>query len=78
MTEGALPRTEGAASGNAAFRLTQALLVSLLVVFVLGALAFWPTRAFTPPPRPALGAPIVFDEFVNSPNLPPAVEPAAH
>jgi hypothetical protein len=78
MTEGALSPAESAASGQASFRLTQALLVTLLVAFALGALAFWPKRAFGPPPRPALGAPIVFDEFVNSPNPAPAVEPAAH
>jgi hypothetical protein len=60
----------------------SALLIALLVTFVLGALAFWPKRAWSPPPRPALHAPIVFDEFVNPPTPASAnssaPDPAAH
>ncbi len=45
--------------------LRSAALVSLLVAAALAALAFWPTRTWTPPRRPGVAAPIVFDEFVN-------------
>jgi hypothetical protein len=44
-----------------------ALLVSVLLVALLAALAFWPARAWAPPREPALKAPIVFDELVNPP-----------
>ena len=48
--------------------LRGALLVVLLIALGLGALALWPARAWKPPPRPPLRAPIVFDEFVNAPS----------
>lgn len=51
--------------------LRAAALVSLLVAAALAALAFWPTRTWTPPRRPGVAAPIVFDEFVNSVNAQP-------
>jgi hypothetical protein len=48
--------------------LSLALLVSLLAALALAAFAFWPTRTWAPPRRPAINAPVVFDEFVNAPN----------
>lgn len=46
----------------------SALFIALLVTFGLAALSLWPKSAWSPPRRPALHAPIVFDEFVNSPS----------
>jgi hypothetical protein len=56
--------------GSAAF-------LGLLVVAALGALAFWPAAPWHAPVRPALRAPIVFDELVATPSLPPA-DPSPH
>jgi hypothetical protein len=55
-------------------QLKQALLVSAALVVVLGAVAFWPRSTWETPPRPALKAPIVFDQLLTSP--PPPSEPA--
>lgn len=48
--------------------------VSVALVLALAALAFWPAPAWTPPARPSLRAPIVFDELVSQP--PPPSDPA--
>jgi len=45
----------------------SALFIALLIVVGLGVLAFWPNSAWSPPKRPHLRTPIVFDEFVNQP-----------
>ena len=49
-----------------------ALLVSFAIVLALATAVFWPARSWTPPRRPGLSPPIVFDEFVNAPNPSPA------
>jgi hypothetical protein len=51
-----------------------AVVISLGVIAALSGLAFWPARGWTPPPRPVLHGPIVFDEFVAQPT--PSAEPA--
>ena len=61
----------GARSGNS-LSLGSALFLSVLVIIALSALAFWPSKEWTPPPRPGIAAPIVFDEFVNPTNPAPA------
>lgn len=48
--------------------LGSALFVALLVTFGLAAMAVWPKPTWSPPRRPPLHAPIVFDEFVNPPS----------
>jgi len=80
--------TAGAASATSRKRTSQsmkrgsALFIALLVTCGLAALAFWPKSAWVPRQRPALHAPIVFDEFVNAPNPASAnssaPDPAAH
>jgi len=59
--------------------LGRAFLLSVAALVALTAAAFWPEKQWTPPARPALKAPIVFDELVN--QLPPpsssSVSPAA-
>lgn len=45
--------------------LRRALWISSALLLALGALAFWPASRWTPPRRPPLRAPIVFDELVN-------------
>jgi hypothetical protein len=55
--------------------LGRAKLVSAIVVVGLGALALWPRPTWTPPARPPLKAPIVFDELVS--HAPPPSDPAA-
>lgn len=49
--------------------LTRALLYGLACALALGAIAFWPTKRWTTPPRPPLQAPIVFDELQNLPHV---------
>ena len=56
-------------------QLGLAALVSVVLAFALAAFAFWPARAWAPPPRPGLSKPIVFDEFFNAP-APPSSVPA--
>jgi len=75
----------GSEPGRASHRslsLRAAFGVALLVTVVLAALAFWPKKAWVPPRRPGLTAPVVFDEFVNPPPPaladPSAPDPAAH
>ena len=61
---------------------SSSLFIALLITVGLAALAFWPKPTWSPPRRLPLHAPIVFDEFVDSP--PPASanssapDPAAH
>jgi hypothetical protein len=45
--------------------LLKALGISLGLVLVLCALAFWPAPKWSPPARPHLQAPIVLDVLVN-------------
>jgi hypothetical protein len=45
-----------------------ALLVSLLAASLLAALALWPSGSWSPPRRPGISPPVVFDEFVKAPN----------
>jgi len=61
----------GALSGSSA-SLGSALFLTVLVIIGLSALAFWPSKEWTPPRRPGIAAPIVFDEFVNPANPTPA------
>ena len=68
MTESAA--RGGFASSQPTVSLGSALFLTVLIVVALGALAFWPSRPWAPPPRPGLEAPIVFDEFVNAPPSP--------
>ena len=51
--------------------LGSALFLTVLVIIGLSALAFWPSNEWTPPRRPGIAAPIVFDEFVNPTNPAP-------
>ena len=53
-------------------QLAVAALVSVVLVLVLAAVAFWPARAWAPPARPGLSKPIVFDEFFNAAASPSA------
>lgn len=50
--------------------LSRAMWISSALVVALAVLAFWPARRWTPPPRPPLRAPIVFDELVS--HAPPS------
>jgi hypothetical protein len=71
------PRSDAPQSMNRA----SALFIALLVTVGLSALAFWPRTTWTPPRRPTLQAPIVFDEFVNPPPpsaISSAPDPATH
>ena len=63
-----------AAATRPSLGLRAALLLSLLIAVVLAALAFWPAKAWAPPRRPGVAAPVVFDELVTPP---PAVDPSA-
>lgn len=54
--------------------LRRALWFSTALLVVLGAAAFWPAKPWAPPARPALRAPIVFDELVS--HAPPPNEPS--
>jgi hypothetical protein len=60
-------------------KIRRALFISSAVVLALAAIAFWPTKRWAPPPRPALQAPIVFDELVSHPpppSVPRAIPPS--
>jgi hypothetical protein len=57
--------------------LGSALFLTVLVIIALSALAFWPSKEWTPPRRPGIGAPIVFDEFVN-PRAPVMSSESSH
>jgi hypothetical protein len=48
--------------------LQRAVLVAAACLVVLGAAAFWPAPRWVTPGRPALKAPIVFDELENFRN----------
>ncbi|HEX2870862.1 MAG TPA: hypothetical protein VHP33_06390 [Polyangiaceae bacterium] len=52
--------------------LLRAVLLATACLAVLGAAAFWPSPRWVTPARPALKAPIVFDELENFRN--PAAE----
>lgn len=56
------------ALGGSSVSLGSALFLTVLVIVVLSALAFWPSKEWAPPRRPGIPAPIVFDEFVNPTN----------
>jgi hypothetical protein len=49
--------------------LQRAVLVAAACVLALGTAAFWPAPRWVTPSRPALTAPIVFDELENFRNL---------
>jgi hypothetical protein len=49
--------------------LSRAVLLAAACLAVLGSAAFWPTPRWVTPARPALSAPIVFDELENFHNL---------
>ena len=57
---------------NGSVSLGSALFLTVLVTAALSALAFWPSKAWSPPRRPGISAPIVFDEFVNPSSTAPA------
>jgi hypothetical protein len=49
--------------------LWRAVLAALACLLALGTAAFWPAPRWVTPSRPALKAPIVFDELENFRNL---------
>jgi hypothetical protein len=55
--------------------LLRPVLLAAACLAVLGAAAFWPSPRWVTPARPALKAPIVFDELENFRN--PAAETSA-
>jgi hypothetical protein len=69
------PATAAAQRQNTS-ALGRTLILSVLMALAIAALAFWPQRPWTPPPRPPLQAPIVFDELVYHPP-PPSLPSAA-
>ena len=50
---------------NPSLGLRAAFIVSVLITLGLTALAAWPARPWSPPRRPGVATPAVFDEFVN-------------
>ncbi len=48
--------------------LKRAVLVAAACLAVLGSAAFWPSPRWVTPARPALTAPIIFDELENFHN----------
>ena len=67
-----LSDASNARNPSSSLSLGSAAFLGFLVVVGLGALAFWPAAPWRAPVRPALHAPIVFDELVNAPSPPPA------
>ena len=52
--------------------LRRALWISSALLLALTVLAFWPAPRWTPPPRPPLRSPVVFDELVSQSPPPDA------
>jgi hypothetical protein len=72
MTEHVAERALNPAHRSAPIGLGSALFLTVLVVAALCALAFWPAKAWAPPHRPGIAAPVVFDEFVDEGSAAPA------